>query len=157
MKKTHKQTHVLKSAALWRRFLLFPWKLEQAQTLTVWRQAEKHHIPCVCFLNKMDKPAARWVTQLFNHIQLILKVELKTVFFFSQPEFFHREHKTEAESQPCPPAGRPLEKCHIIINLFSIFIHFRSCLLSHMIPGNLDSLWLHSGHHLSYGITWLRF
>uniref|UniRef100_A0A3Q3VTS6 Tr-type G domain-containing protein n=1 Tax=Mola mola TaxID=94237 RepID=A0A3Q3VTS6_MOLML len=32
--------------------------VEQAQTLTVWRQAEKHHVPCVCFLNKMDKPAA---------------------------------------------------------------------------------------------------
>ncbi|XP_067341298.1 ribosome-releasing factor 2, mitochondrial isoform X2 [Channa argus] len=30
----------------------------EAQTLTVWRQAEKHHIPCVCFLNKMDKPTA---------------------------------------------------------------------------------------------------
>ncbi|XP_051975965.1 ribosome-releasing factor 2, mitochondrial [Xyrauchen texanus] len=30
----------------------------EAQTLTVWRQAEKHKIPCVCFLNKMDKPAA---------------------------------------------------------------------------------------------------
>uniref|UniRef100_A0A4W6F2I8 Ribosome-releasing factor 2, mitochondrial n=1 Tax=Lates calcarifer TaxID=8187 RepID=A0A4W6F2I8_LATCA len=31
----------------------------EAQTLTVWRQAEKHHVPCVCFLNKMDKPAAK--------------------------------------------------------------------------------------------------
>ncbi|XP_061657938.1 ribosome-releasing factor 2, mitochondrial [Syngnathoides biaculeatus] len=30
----------------------------EAQTVTVWRQAAKHHIPCVCFLNKMDKPAA---------------------------------------------------------------------------------------------------
>uniref|UniRef100_A0A8C1U3Z7 GTP dependent ribosome recycling factor mitochondrial 2 n=1 Tax=Cyprinus carpio TaxID=7962 RepID=A0A8C1U3Z7_CYPCA len=30
----------------------------EAQTMTVWRQAEKHKIPCVCFLNKMDKPAA---------------------------------------------------------------------------------------------------
>ncbi|XP_030642210.1 ribosome-releasing factor 2, mitochondrial [Chanos chanos] len=30
----------------------------EAQTVTVWRQAEKHKIPCVCFLNKMDKPAA---------------------------------------------------------------------------------------------------
>nr|XP_055055595.1 ribosome-releasing factor 2, mitochondrial [Misgurnus anguillicaudatus] len=30
----------------------------QAQTLTVWRQAQKHKIPCVCFLNKMDKSAA---------------------------------------------------------------------------------------------------
>uniref|UniRef100_A0A3P8VZ93 Ribosome-releasing factor 2, mitochondrial n=1 Tax=Cynoglossus semilaevis TaxID=244447 RepID=A0A3P8VZ93_CYNSE len=32
----------------------------EAQTLTVWRQAEKHHIPCVCFLNKMDKPTAKF-------------------------------------------------------------------------------------------------
>ncbi|KAG8010597.1 Ribosome-releasing factor 2, partial [Nibea albiflora] len=31
----------------------------EAQTLTVWRQAEKHHVPCVCFLNKMDKPGAK--------------------------------------------------------------------------------------------------
>ncbi|XP_028318273.1 ribosome-releasing factor 2, mitochondrial isoform X1 [Gouania willdenowi] len=30
----------------------------EAQTVTVWRQAEKHHIPCICFLNKMDKPTA---------------------------------------------------------------------------------------------------
>ncbi|XP_053474017.1 ribosome-releasing factor 2, mitochondrial [Ictalurus furcatus] len=30
----------------------------EAQTMTVWRQAEKHKIPCVCFLNKMDKPGA---------------------------------------------------------------------------------------------------
>ncbi|XP_043951707.1 ribosome-releasing factor 2, mitochondrial isoform X2 [Gambusia affinis] len=30
----------------------------EAQTLTVWRQAEKHQIPCICFLNKMDKPTA---------------------------------------------------------------------------------------------------
>lgn len=30
----------------------------EAQTLTVWRQAEKHHVPCICFLNKMDKSTA---------------------------------------------------------------------------------------------------
>ena len=30
----------------------------QAQSETVWRQAEKYHIPCVCFLNKMDKVGA---------------------------------------------------------------------------------------------------
>ncbi|KAK7896080.1 hypothetical protein WMY93_021405 [Mugilogobius chulae] len=30
----------------------------EAQTLTVWRQAEKHHVPCIGFLNKMDKPIA---------------------------------------------------------------------------------------------------
>ncbi|TSP36068.1 Ribosome-releasing factor 2, mitochondrial [Bagarius yarrelli] len=30
----------------------------EAQTMTVWRQAEKHNIPCICFLNKMDKPGA---------------------------------------------------------------------------------------------------
>ncbi|XP_034048591.1 ribosome-releasing factor 2, mitochondrial isoform X2 [Thalassophryne amazonica] len=32
----------------------------EAQTLTVWRQAEKHGVPCVCFLNKMDKPTANF-------------------------------------------------------------------------------------------------
>nr|XP_023678954.1 ribosome-releasing factor 2, mitochondrial isoform X1 [Paramormyrops kingsleyae]XP_023678955.1 ribosome-releasing factor 2, mitochondrial isoform X2 [Paramormyrops kingsleyae] len=30
----------------------------EAQTLTVWRQADKHHVPRICFLNKMDKPGA---------------------------------------------------------------------------------------------------
>uniref|UniRef100_W5KRN7 Ribosome-releasing factor 2, mitochondrial n=1 Tax=Astyanax mexicanus TaxID=7994 RepID=W5KRN7_ASTMX len=30
----------------------------EAQTLTVWRQADKHKIPRMCFLNKMDKPGA---------------------------------------------------------------------------------------------------
>ncbi|KAM6985462.1 ribosome-releasing factor 2, mitochondrial [Aplochiton taeniatus] len=30
----------------------------EAQTVTVWRQADKHCVPCICFLNKMDKPGA---------------------------------------------------------------------------------------------------
>ncbi|XP_043447921.1 ribosome-releasing factor 2, mitochondrial isoform X2 [Prionailurus bengalensis] len=30
----------------------------EAQTLTVWRQADKHRIPRICFLNKMDKTGA---------------------------------------------------------------------------------------------------
>ncbi|XP_062984002.1 ribosome-releasing factor 2, mitochondrial [Elgaria multicarinata webbii] len=30
----------------------------EAQSLTVWRQADKHHIPRICFLNKMDKNGA---------------------------------------------------------------------------------------------------
>ncbi|GCB63450.1 hypothetical protein scyTo_0009669 [Scyliorhinus torazame] len=30
----------------------------EAQTLTVWRQADKHHVPRICFLNKMDKSRA---------------------------------------------------------------------------------------------------
>lgn len=30
----------------------------EAQTLTVWRQAQKHKVPCIGFLNKMDKPTA---------------------------------------------------------------------------------------------------
>ncbi|XP_027767101.1 ribosome-releasing factor 2, mitochondrial-like [Empidonax traillii] len=30
----------------------------EAQTLTVWRQADKHQIPRICFLNKMDKSRA---------------------------------------------------------------------------------------------------
>ncbi|TNM92225.1 hypothetical protein fugu_019237 [Takifugu bimaculatus] len=36
----------------------------EAQTLTVWRQAEKHHVPCVCFLNKMDKPTANFTLSI---------------------------------------------------------------------------------------------
>ncbi|XP_078128051.1 ribosome-releasing factor 2, mitochondrial [Sander vitreus] len=36
----------------------------EAQTLTVWRQAEKHHVPCLCFLNKMDKPAANLLSSI---------------------------------------------------------------------------------------------
>ncbi|XP_069079962.1 ribosome-releasing factor 2, mitochondrial isoform X1 [Pleurodeles waltl] len=30
----------------------------EAQTLTVWRQADKHYLPRICFLNKMDKAGA---------------------------------------------------------------------------------------------------
>nr|XP_008101169.1 PREDICTED: ribosome-releasing factor 2, mitochondrial isoform X1 [Anolis carolinensis] len=30
----------------------------EAQSLTVWRQADKHHVPRICFLNKMDKNGA---------------------------------------------------------------------------------------------------
>uniref|UniRef100_A0A8C4MHV5 Elongation factor G2 n=1 Tax=Equus asinus asinus TaxID=83772 RepID=A0A8C4MHV5_EQUAS len=33
----------------------------EAQTLTVWRQADKHKIPRICFLNKMDKTGARYL------------------------------------------------------------------------------------------------
>ncbi|TRY59546.1 hypothetical protein DNTS_012238 [Danionella cerebrum] len=44
----------------------------EAQTVTVWRQAEKHKIPCVCFLNKMDKPAAS-LSYSINSIRTKLK------------------------------------------------------------------------------------
>ena len=30
----------------------------QAQSETVWRQAQKYHVPCICFINKMDKVGA---------------------------------------------------------------------------------------------------
>jgi len=30
----------------------------QAQSETVWRQAKKYHVPCICFINKMDKVGA---------------------------------------------------------------------------------------------------
>uniref|UniRef100_A0A4W4ERG6 Ribosome-releasing factor 2, mitochondrial n=1 Tax=Electrophorus electricus TaxID=8005 RepID=A0A4W4ERG6_ELEEL len=44
----------------------------EAQTMTVWRQADKHKVPCVCFLNKMDKPGA----SLSNSVESI-KSKLK--------------------------------------------------------------------------------
>ncbi|KAM9587971.1 ribosome-releasing factor 2, mitochondrial isoform 5-T8 [Morphnus guianensis] len=36
----------------------------EAQTLTVWRQADKHQIPRICFLNKMDKNRASCLKSL---------------------------------------------------------------------------------------------
>ncbi|RXM97615.1 Ribosome-releasing factor 2, mitochondrial, partial [Acipenser ruthenus] len=39
----------------------------EAQTLTVWRQADKHHVPRICFLNKMDKPGASSVRSITEH------------------------------------------------------------------------------------------
>ncbi|XP_069793433.1 ribosome-releasing factor 2, mitochondrial isoform X2 [Narcine bancroftii] len=46
----------------------------EAQTLTVWRQADKHHVPRICFLNKMDKPRASFSYSI-ESIKEKLKVE----------------------------------------------------------------------------------
>lgn len=54
----------------------------EAQTLTVWRQAEKHHIPCICFLNKMDKPTANLdlciesIRQKLQAIPILLQIPI---------------------------------------------------------------------------------
>ncbi|XP_021495250.1 ribosome-releasing factor 2, mitochondrial isoform X2 [Meriones unguiculatus] len=44
----------------------------EAQTLTVWRQADKHRIPRICFLNKMDKTGAS-----FNYAVESIREKLK--------------------------------------------------------------------------------
>lgn len=44
----------------------------EAQTLTVWRQADKHKIPRICFLNKMDKTGAS-----FNYAVESIRQKLK--------------------------------------------------------------------------------
>ncbi|XP_009876213.1 PREDICTED: ribosome-releasing factor 2, mitochondrial [Apaloderma vittatum] len=46
----------------------------EAQTLTVWRQADKHQIPRICFLNKMDKIKASF-TYAVESIQQKLKTK----------------------------------------------------------------------------------
>ncbi|XP_069483584.1 ribosome-releasing factor 2, mitochondrial isoform X2 [Ambystoma mexicanum] len=46
----------------------------EAQTLTVWRQADKHYLPRICFLNKMDKSGAS-VTCSLESIKQKLKVK----------------------------------------------------------------------------------
>ncbi|XP_020382319.2 ribosome-releasing factor 2, mitochondrial [Rhincodon typus] len=46
----------------------------EAQTLTVWRQADKHQIPRICFLNKMDKPKASFSYSI-ESIEQKLKVK----------------------------------------------------------------------------------
>ncbi|XP_068784948.1 ribosome-releasing factor 2, mitochondrial-like isoform X2 [Struthio camelus] len=45
----------------------------EAQTLTVWRQADKHQIPRICFLNKMDKNGAS-----FTYAVESIRQKLKT-------------------------------------------------------------------------------
>ncbi|XP_051848117.1 ribosome-releasing factor 2, mitochondrial [Antechinus flavipes] len=45
----------------------------EAQTLTVWRQADKHCVPRICFLNKMDKTGAS-----FNYTVDSIREKLKT-------------------------------------------------------------------------------
>ncbi|NWU90384.1 RRF2M factor, partial [Upupa epops] len=45
----------------------------EAQTLTVWRQADKHQIPRICFLNKMDKTRAS-----FTYAVESIRQKLKT-------------------------------------------------------------------------------
>ncbi|XP_063151585.1 ribosome-releasing factor 2, mitochondrial [Candoia aspera] len=46
----------------------------EAQSLTVWRQADKHHIPRICFLNKMDKHGASFISSV-ESIKEKLKVK----------------------------------------------------------------------------------
>ncbi|KAM4810156.1 ribosome-releasing factor 2, mitochondrial [Rhinophrynus dorsalis] len=46
----------------------------EAQTLTVWRQADRHSVPRLCFLNKMDKPGASF-TYAIESIKEKLKVK----------------------------------------------------------------------------------
>ncbi|KAK2521274.1 Gfm2 [Columba livia] len=46
----------------------------EAQTLTVWRQADKHQIPRICFLNKMDKNRASF-TYAVESIEQKLKTK----------------------------------------------------------------------------------
>ncbi len=36
----------------------------EAQSIAVWRQADEYSIPRVAFVNKMDKPGARYVLLL---------------------------------------------------------------------------------------------
>lgn len=38
----------------------------EAQSETVWRQAMKYHVPCLCFLNKMDKIGADFYESLIS-------------------------------------------------------------------------------------------
>lgn len=44
----------------------------EAQTMTVWRQADRYHVPRIIYLNKMDKPGARF-TNCLHHIESKLK------------------------------------------------------------------------------------
>ncbi len=40
----------------------------EAQSETVWRQADKYHVPRICFINKMDRIGAEY-DRVYNEIQ----------------------------------------------------------------------------------------
>ena len=40
----------------------------EAQTLTVWRQADHYKVPCIAYLNKMDKPAASFTNSVTSMV-----------------------------------------------------------------------------------------
>ena len=46
----------------------------EAQTLTVWRQADRYHVPRIIYLNKMDKNGAN-----FNNCLRQIKSKLKSI------------------------------------------------------------------------------
>uniref|UniRef100_A0A8C4MPR3 Elongation factor G2 n=1 Tax=Equus asinus asinus TaxID=83772 RepID=A0A8C4MPR3_EQUAS len=54
----------------------------EAQTLTVWRQADKHKIPRICFLNKMDKTGARYLKCVSLYVLKSGIVMPPVLFFF---------------------------------------------------------------------------
>ncbi|XP_065176025.1 ribosome-releasing factor 2, mitochondrial-like [Sycon ciliatum] len=45
----------------------------QAQSVTVWRQAQRYDVPCVAFINKMDRPKAS-MTRTLKHMETKLNV-----------------------------------------------------------------------------------
>ncbi|NXJ85520.1 RRF2M factor, partial [Trogon melanurus] len=61
----------------------------EAQTLTVWRQADKHQIPRICFLNKMDKIKASFtyavesIQQKLKTKPLLLQASLEIIYLIS--------------------------------------------------------------------------
>lgn len=46
----------------------------EAQTLTVWRQAERYHIPRIIYVNKMDRKDAN-ITMTCNSIEKKLQIQ----------------------------------------------------------------------------------
>ena len=43
----------------------------QAQSVTVWRQATRHQVPCVAFINKLDREGCWHCLKYFNFLILI--------------------------------------------------------------------------------------
>ena len=85
----------------------------QAQSETVWRQAQKYHVPCICFINKMDKVGADFEMAVNSirekllgrplPLQLPIGAEDKFVGFIDllemQALFFHPEKVGASFSQ----------------------------------------------------------
>ncbi|XP_039614368.1 ribosome-releasing factor 2, mitochondrial [Polypterus senegalus] len=88
----------------------------EAQTMTVWRQADKHHVPRICFLNKMDKIGSSFtysvesIKKKLHTKPLVLQVPIGTGKNFKGVVDLITNEKVTWESNSNEDDGRVFER-----------------------------------------------